>query len=285
MRKRGLLLCLALLLVLCQGCTWPGRKTVTIGGQSVTIDPNVPENTLDAADFSQQADGKVIYTGGKYLTGIDVSAHQGKINWKKVAKQVDFSMIQVGYRGYTEGKLAEDERFRENIQQALKYKLKVGVYFFSQAITPKEAKAEAKYLLKLIKDYDITLNVAYDWEYIDNVDFGTARTDKIKENTVTECAAAFCKTIADAGYQPAIYCNGMLGYFSYDLSKLSGVDVWYANYADPSPEFAYQIRMWQYSDKGKLEGVTGNVDLNLYFYDQASEKKAEKTGVAASLFS
>ena len=66
----------------------------------------------------------------------------------------------------------------------------------------------------------------------------------------------------------------MLGYFSYDLSKLSGVDVWYANYADPSPEFAYQIRMWQYSDKGKLEGVTGNVDLNLYFYDQASEKKA-----------
>ena len=272
MRKRGLLLCLALLLVLCQGCTWPGRKTVTIGGQSVTIDPNVPENTLDAADFSQQADGKVIYTGGKYLTGIDVSAHQGEINWKKVAKQVDFAMIQVGYRGYTEGKLAED-------------KLKVGVYFFSQATTPKEAKAEAKYLLKLIKDYDITLNVAYDWEYIDNVDFGTARTDKIKENTVTECAAAFCKTIADAGYQPAIYCNGMLGYFSYDLSKLSGVDVWYANYADPSPEFAYRIRMWQYSDKGKLEGVTGNVDLNLYFYDQASEKKAEKTGVAASLFS
>ena len=99
----------------------------------------MPENTLDAADFSQQADGKVIYTGGKYLTGIDVSAHQGEINWKKVAKQVDFAMIQVGYRGYTEGKLAEDERFRENIQQALKYKMKVGVYFFSQAITAEEA--------------------------------------------------------------------------------------------------------------------------------------------------
>lgn len=101
----------------------------------------------------------------------------------------------MGYRGCTEGKLAEDERFRENIQQALKYKLKVGVYFFSQAITPKEAKAEAKYLLKLIKDYDITLNVAYDWEYIDNVDFGTARTDKIKENTVTECAAPFARPL------------------------------------------------------------------------------------------
>lgn len=131
MRKRGLLLCLALLLVLCQGCTWPHKKTVTIGGQSVTIDPSVPENNLNASDFSQQEDGKVVYTGGKYLTGIDVSAHQGKINWKKVAKQVDFAMIQAGYRGYTEGKLAEDERFRENIQQALKYKLKVGVYFFS----------------------------------------------------------------------------------------------------------------------------------------------------------
>ena len=103
MRKRGLLLCLALLLVLCQGCTWPHKKTVTIGGQSVTIDPSVPENNLNASDFSQQEDGKVVYTGGKYLTGIDVSAHQGKIDWKKVAKQVDFAMIQVGYRGYTQG--------------------------------------------------------------------------------------------------------------------------------------------------------------------------------------
>ena len=185
MRKRGLLLCLALLLVLCQGCTWPGRKTVTIGGQSVTIDPNVPENTLDAADFSQQADGKVIYTGGKYLTGIDVSAHQGKINWKKVAKQVDFAMIQVGYRGYTEGKLAEDERFRENIQQALKYKLKVGVYFFSQAMDEQEAREEARFVLDKISGYQLAYPVFFDWEKIG----ADARSDAMDLTSLTTAAS------------------------------------------------------------------------------------------------
>lgn len=273
MKKRGWLLCLVLCLALCQSCAWPHQETVTIGGQKVAINPDVPENTLQEEDFSQQADGTVIYTGGDYLAGVDVSAHQGEINWKKVAKQVDFAMIRAGYRGYTEGKLVEDERFQENISQALKYKLKVGVYFFSQAVTPQEAKAEAKYLLRLIDAYDIALNVAYDWEYIDNVEFGTARTDTVEEHTVTECAAAFCQTVADAGYQPAIYCNGMLGYFGYDLSQLPGVDVWYADYADSEPNFAYQIRMWQYSDSGAVAGITGNVDLNLYFYDAKSEQE------------
>lgn len=280
MKKRGLLLCLALLLALCQGCVWPQRDTVTIGGQEVAIDPDVPENTLQGEDFSQQEDGTVRYTGGASLTGVDVSAHQGEINWKKVAKQVDFAMIRAGYRGYTEGKLVEDAWFRQNITQALQYKLKVGVYFFSQAITPEEAKAEAEYLLQLIDGYDIALNVAYDWEYIDNVEFGTARTDTAAEDTVTQCAVAFCQTIADAGYQPAIYCNGMLGYFGYDLSQLPGVDVWYANYADPEPNFAYQIRMWQYSDTGTVAGVTGDVDLNLYFYDQPAEQAGGETGSA-----
>lgn len=266
MRKQVALLCFAATMLFCMaGCAWPKEKTVNFGGQDVVIDQRVPENTLQEEDFVRQEDGTIRYSGGTYLTGIDVSSHQGKINWKKVAKEVDFAMIRVGYRGYTEGKLSEDEQFRRNIKQALKNKVQVGVYFFSQALTAEEAKEEAEYLLSLIKDYDITLNVGYDWEYIDDVEFGTARTDKVGEDTVTQCAQAFCKTIADAGYQPAIYCNGMLGYFSYDLAQLPGVDVWYADYAGNSPNFAYEIRMWQYTAAGKVDGITGNVDLNLYF--------------------
>ena len=266
MRKRGLLLCLALLLVLCQGCTWPGRKTVTIGGQSVTIDPNVPENTLDAADFSQQADGKVIYTGGKYLTGIDVSAHQGEINWKKVAKQVDFAMIQVGYRGYTEGKLAEDERFRENIQQALKYKLKVGVYFFSQAITPQEGMEEAQFVLDALADYDITYPVVFDWERVSQ---SNSRTKDTTGDVITACAQEFCSIIADAGYTPMTYGSPSKVGKDLQLSQLTDYPFWLAHYTtDWKPtSFQYHYDMWQYSSNGSVDGIEGRVDLNICLRD------------------
>lgn len=268
MKRRLSALCLVLAMVLAQsGCAW-SQKTVTVGGQTVVVDSSVPGSTLDAADFSRQEDGTIVYSGGKYLTGIDVSAHQGEINWKKAAKQVDFAMIRVGYRGYTEGVLAEDSAFEYNIKHALKNGVQVGVYFFSQAVSPEEAREEAEYLLDAIKDYDVTLNVAYDWEPIDNVEPGTARTEQVSEETVTQCASAFCDVIRKAGYQPALYCNGMLGYLSYDLTELPDVEIWYAYYDGDSPNFAYQIRMWQYTDSGKLDGVTGKVDYNLYFCDE-----------------
>lgn len=273
MKKRLCILCLTLAVLLVQsGCAW-NQKTVTVGGQTVVVDSSVPGSTLDPADFTQKKDGTIGYSGGKYLTGIDVSAHQGEINWKKVAKKVDFAMIRAGYRGYTEGALAADSAFAYNMKHALKNDLQVGVYFFSQAITPEEASEEAEYLLTLVKDYPITLNVAYDWEYIDDVDPGAARTESVSEDTVTQCAVAFCDVIRKAGYQPALYCNGMLGYLGYDLTQLPDVDLWYANYDSASPDFAYQIRMWQYTDSGKLDGVTGKVDYNLYFYDQETEEQ------------
>ena len=271
MKVRLSVLGLILALLLAQGgCTW-NQKTVTVGGQTVVVDSSVPGSTLDAENFSRRKDGTIAYSGGKYLTGIDVSAHQGKINWKKVAEKVDFAMIRVGYRGYTKGVLAEDNTFVYNIKHALKNGLQVGVYFFSQAVSPKEAVEEAEYLLARIKKYSITLSVAYDWELIDNVEPGTARTESVSEDTMTQCAAAFCDVIRKAGYQPALYCNGMQGYLSYDLAQLSDVELWYANYDSGSPDFAYQIRMWQYTDAGKLEGVEGKVDYNLYFCDTAAE--------------
>lgn len=274
MRRKRWILCLMLLALLLQsGCVWPWQKTVTVGGQTVVVDSSVPSSTLDASKFSRQKDGTITYSGGKYLTGVDVSAHQGKINWKKAAKKVDFAMLRVGYRGYTEGTILEDSTFDYNVKQALKNNVQVGVYFFSQAITPKEAEEEANYLLKQIKDYDVTLNVAYDWEPIDDVQSGTARTENVNEDTVTQCAVAFCNVIRKAGYQPAVYCNGMLGYLSYDLTQLSDVEIWYANYDSVSPNFAYQIRMWQYSDSAAMAGMTGKVDLNLYFCDNNEKKE------------
>lgn len=130
MKVRLSVLGLILALLLAQGgCAW-NQKTVTVGGQTVVVDSSVPGSTLDAENFSRRKDGTIAYSGGKYLTGIDVSAHQGKINWKKVAEKVDFAMIRVGYRGYTKGVLAEDNAFVYNIKHALKNGLQVGVYFF-----------------------------------------------------------------------------------------------------------------------------------------------------------
>ena len=272
MKKRMWVLLLVVgLLLLQSGCFW-NRKTVKVGGQTVVVDSALPESSLNPEDFTWQEDGTIDYTGGRYLTGIDVSSHQGKINWKKVSKQVDFAMIRGGYRGYTEGTLARDTAFRYNIGHALKNGLKVGVYFFSQALNPEEAAEEARYLLKLIRKYDVTLNVAYDWEYIENVEPGSARTEQVTRETVTQCAAAFCETVAAAGYTPAIYCNGMLGYLSYDLSQLPDVEIWYADFDNVSPDFAYRIRMWQYTDAGTLPGVEGKVDYNLCFLDQEPEE-------------
>ena len=273
MKKRVCILILILAILGAQaGCVW-NRKTVTVGGQKVVLDNSIPESTLDPADFTRKEDGSIVYNGGKYLRGIDVSAHQGKIDWKKVAEKADFAMIRVGYRGYTKGTLAQDTAFTANITQALKNRLRVGVYFFSQALNPKEAAAEARFVLKLIKKYNVTLNIAYDWEHIDHVEPGTARTEQVGEEVVTECAAAFCDVISKAGYTPAIYCNGMLGYLSYDLSKLPNIDVWYANYEGDSPDYAYQIRMWQYTDSGTISGVKGKVDYNLYFFDKEPSKE------------
>lgn len=139
-----------------------------------------------------------------------------------------------------------------------------------------EAKEEANYLLSLVRTYKVTLNVAYDWENIDDVGSGVARTENVTKDMVTQCAVAFCDVIQNAGYVPAVYCNGMLGYLSYDLAQLPDVDIWYANYDSTSPNFAYQIRMWQYTDSATLAGIKGKVDLNLYFCKNSGSSKEKE---------
>lgn len=146
MKVRLSVLGLILALLLAQGgCAW-NQKTVTVGGQTVVVDSSVPGSTLDAENFSRRKDGTIAYSGGKYLTGIDVSAHQGKINWKKVAEKVDFAMIVWGTAATQRGCWRRTTPLCTNIKHALKNGLQVGVYFFSQAVSPKEAVEEAEYL-------------------------------------------------------------------------------------------------------------------------------------------
>ena len=226
--------------------------------------PQPEKNPYGKLDF--QYEGR--YLGclkAETIPGVDVSYYQGDIDWKQVKESgIEFAIIRLGYRGYgQEGKLAEDKMFHENIQGALDAGLKVGVYFFSQAITVEEALEEADYILKRIKSYDITMPVVFDWEYIS----AEARTANMDRETLTACYVAFCGRIAEAGYTPMSYFNTYQARDLMDLTQLEDYPFWLALYSSRMT-FPYRIEMWQYTDSGTVPGIEGKVDINLYFVDE-----------------
>jgi lysozyme len=229
---------------------------------STGLIPGLPLSSYDATAFTTE-NGFVRYTGADASAqlGVDVSAYQKDIDWKKVAAAgVQFAMIKVGYRGYTEGSIQADEYFDKNMQGALDAGLKVGVYFFSQAISIAEAKEEADYVLEKIKSYTVTCPVVFDWENIED----QARSDGVDSILLTACAKAFCEKIEQAGYKPGVYFNQQYGYQEFNLPSLTAYDFWLAEYAVP-PTFVYDFQLWQYTNEGSVDGIDGNVDVNLMF--------------------
>lgn len=241
-------------------------------GNSFPVYEDVETTQLQSENFLRNEDDRVYYADPtvRTFTGIDVSVFQGDIDWNKVkADGIDFVMIRAGFRGYGEnGSLNEDVKFRENCKNALAAGLNVGVYFFSQAITEAEAAEEARFVLDIISDYNITYPVAYDWETIE-YDVN-ARTENMSTEQITACANAFCDVIEKAGYETVIYFNCELGYFNYDLSKINNYHFWLAEYFS-IPSFYYDYKIWQYTDKGQVDGIAGEVDINISLVDYASK--------------
>lgn len=201
------------------------------------------------------------------LQGLDVSIYQGDIEWDKVKEAgFDFVIIRCGFRGYVTASVNADANFRSNIQGALDAGLKVGVYFFSQAVDTQEALEEANFVLDLIDGYDVEFPVVYDWEVVIDKDGDPVRTAEIEPEQLTANALVFCERIKMAGYTPMIYCNKKTAVWKYDLSMLDGIDIWLAEYSD-TPTYFYDFAMWQYSSKGQVPGIEGNVDLNIAFKD------------------
>lgn len=221
----------------------------------------VPVNPNYAGQFVE-ANGRMDFVSPEATSqlGIDISSHQGHINWHAVAGDgIEFAMIRAGGRYYGSGELFEDTMFRQNVQGSLNVGLDTGVYFFSQAVTVAEAQEEARFLLQLLENYAITGPVVFDWE---NITYDTARTDGVDRATLSAMAQAFCQIVEEAGYQPMIYLNQYIAYLRYDLSLLSRYPFWFAHFA-PSPAFYYEYAMWQYSESGQVAGIRGNVDMNL----------------------
>lgn len=242
------------------------RNQIRVDWYWADVLPGVPENDLDAACFSAASNGRAVYTaaGARTRTGVDVSRFQGDVDWPAVAADgVDFVMLRLGYRGYgSAGSLNLDEKFLVNARAAAAAGLKVGVYFFSQAVSTAEAQEEADFVLSYLKGLDITFPVAFDWELPGSY----ARTANVDVDTLTACANVFCGAVKAAGYTPLIYCRDYEAYVRYDLSLLTAWDIWYAQYA-PAPSFRYRMTMWQYSDQGSVKGIDGRVDMDLCFAD------------------
>ncbi|MCQ2523860.1 MAG: glycoside hydrolase family 25 protein [Lachnospiraceae bacterium] len=195
--------------------------------------------------------------------GIDVSSHQKNIDWKKVKESgVDFAFIRCGFRGYGSGKLVEDDFFVKNISGAIENGVKVGVYFYSQAVSEEEAIEEANYTLELLAPYRIELPIVIDIEEVND----KARTDDLSVEERTNTVVAFCETIKKSGYEPMIYSNMRFFIKSLDVSKLDDYEKWYAMY-NTTIYYPYDISVWQYSANGRVDGISGDVDLNISLKD------------------
>ena len=248
---------------------YPDDLVIYSGGMYnfVPIRDDLAKHSLVEENLVLSEDHVLTYEeGGNVISqkGIDVSKYQGNINWEKVkADGVDYAFIRVGLRGYRTGEIAVDEKFTRNIQGAYNAGVKVGVYFFSQAITVEEAVEEAEFVLEQIEPY------SYMVEYpividVEKVSSSEGRMNQLTKEERTQVTLAFCERIEEEGYTPMIYGNLEMFGVLIDLEPLEKYEKWYAYY-DPSLYYPYDFKVWQYTAEGSVDGIEGDVDMNISF--------------------
>lgn len=219
-------------------------------------------NPYKPEDFVVQ-NGYMTCLAGESWLGVDVSHHQGSIRWDEVADAgIRFAMIRLGHRAVSDGVVRLDNYWEENLSGARHAGLPIGVYFYSQAITVKEAREEARFVLAALNGQQLEFPVVFDWEpYPEG-----SRNANVDAKTATACAIAFCKEIAKAGYEPMVYFNPDIDNRFYDLKTFQqeGYSFWLALYSS-TLDWPYEAKMWQYTETGRVDGIDTMVDLNLYF--------------------
>lgn len=201
--------------------------------------------------------------------GIDVSEHNGEIDWEAVSQSADFAFIRVGYRGYGTGVIKEDICALENLKNARRADIPFGVYFYSQAVNEAEAREEAQFVLKTIGRYKPQLPVIIDFEY--PVDQEGGRIGRLFEAGLTaeentNIINAFCEEVEGRGFAAGVYASSYVLKHNIDASALAeDTAVWVADYND-AVSFDVEYKIWQYSRTGSCDGVSSeNVDRNYYY--------------------
>lgn len=251
----------------------------TASGERVTISDSVMGdielqtvegakiNTYTAENLVTEDGVPAYYENGKKIShlGVDLSEYQGEVDFAAMkAAGAEFVMLRLGGRYYgTEGGLYEDGAFDSYYEAAKSAGLKVGAYFFSQAASTDDAAEEAEYALQTLAGRKLDYPVAFDWE---NIADDEARTDNVTGMELTAIAEAFCDTITQDGYRSIVYSNTQQMFVMYDFETMKDYDFWLADYRD-FPTMYYKFDMWQYTTGGTIDGVDGEVDLNLSFTD------------------
>ena len=219
-----------------------------------THQPVTGQQVIQGNVYTFAADGALNRTA----RGIDVSKFQGSIDWNAVkADGITFAIIRCGYRGYGSGALVEDSTYRQNIQGAINAGLRVGVYFYSQAINEAEAVEEASMVLSLVSGYSLPLGVYYDTESV-----GGGRANALSAAERTACAVAFCETIRSAGYSAGVYSYASWFYNALNFANICKYNIWIAQYRD-TLSFSYKHNIWQYTGSGSVKGISKPVDMNI----------------------
>ena len=206
----------------------------------------------------------------KTLQGIDVSEHQGNINWQQVkaSGQVDFAIIRAGYGRETYQK---DKFFEQNYAGAKAQNIPIGIYQYSYADSVADAEREAETCLTWLNGRAVDSYVIFDFEeskIIDKLNKDDIPDNDITPDVLSQMAIAWCKKIEAAGYTPMIYVNPdfITNKYNYKMLKESGYDIWIANYGRSiTYDWPYPVRMWQYTSSGSVSGISTNVDMNIMY--------------------
>lgn len=230
------------------------------------------------SNIQRDANGHLAYVvDGQKLSrlGIDVSEHNGDIDWEAVARAgVQFAYVRVGYRGTDAGNIVPDPNLRENLRDARAAGLKVGAYFYSSAKSADEAREEAEFTLKKLDGLTLDYPVAFDLEPSDITD---GRISDATAEQLSEAAQAFCETITAGGYASVVYGN------QYDLAEMDYQSLyrygfWYAEYDVDAPTSTMNFALWQYTKKGTVDGIETSVDMDLDLTPAAAAAAAGTAG-------
>ena len=219
----------------------------------------------------QNIDGLQYYFDGNgklsSCTMIDVSTYNGDIDWNAVkAAGVDYAIIRVGYRGYGTARLVQDRRFEQNMRGAINAGIRVGAYIVTQAVNTEEAVEEASFIVEKCRGYNVTLPLAIDVEWAGN-SYEEGRANSISASTRTDVINAFARTVMNSGYTAMAYANK--DWFEnkiYSGNLFSSCKIWLAQYRNTEYTYGGRVNMWQYTSKGRVDGINGDVDISAWVY-------------------
>ena len=234
----------------------------TDGGKVYYYDANHNKITgnqvIGGVMYTFGGDGALSQSSGN--RGIDVSKYQGNIDWGAVAASgINFAIIRGGYRGSSSGALVQDPYFKKNISGATKAGIKVGLYFFTQAVNEAEAVEEASMAMSLASGYKVTYPI-----FIDTESASGGRANGLSKSARTAVVKAFCQTVRNGGYKAGVYASKSWYANQLNASALNGYCIWVAQY-NSSCTYSGKYDMWQYSSKGSVSGIKGNVDMNISY--------------------